>query len=168
MTETMPTISTKRRGPPARNQNAVSSGLSMLAGSGRVPTKIRGGIYIRRQVRKLRREAINEFVAIHGRDPSIHEHIALKTLARAEARAMLHERMLANDWDILTFEQRTTSLDKIGAAGDQEIRCSKELGLNRQPGDDADAAKWLAIPVPDDDAPQDDETAVPGQNGGDA
>ena len=121
-----------RGGAPVRNQNGVHSGLSSLATTGRVPTKLKGGLYVRRQVRKLRREMFAEFVALHSRDPGIHEHIALKVAARAEARAMLHERMLALEWESLTHEQRTTSLTAIGAAGDQLVRMSREAGLNHR------------------------------------
>jgi hypothetical protein len=110
----------------------VRNGLHSLDKNGRVPTKVKGGTYIRKQCRKIRREMALEFTALHGRDPSIHEHIALKVAARAEARAMLHERLLADEWDKLTHEQKTTSLTAIGAAGDQLVRMSKEAGLNRQ------------------------------------
>lgn len=61
---------------------------------------------------------------------------------------MLHERQLANDWGDLSHEQRTASLAAIGTAGDQLIRCSKELGLNTRPEFDP----W-SIPEPSPDAP---------------
>jgi hypothetical protein len=121
-----------RGGAPRANGNALKSGLSSLAKTGRVPTKLKGGRYIGRQIRKLNREAIAEFIATHDREPALHEHIVLKVMARAEARAMLHERMLAVDWDALSHEQRTASLAAIGGAGDQLIRCSRELGLDQR------------------------------------
>jgi hypothetical protein len=113
----------------------------------------------------------SEFVAMHGRDPGIHEAIVLKVAARAEARAMLHERLLSDEWDDLTHEQRTTSLSAIGAAGDQLIRCSKEAGLNKRP-DGADLQQRLKLirakasaqashDPPASNATQDDQIAAP-------
>ena len=88
-----------------------------------------------RSVRQLRRALDAATLDQHG-ELNVFQSATVQTACRHEARAMLLQRWLRNEFGELSTSEKVSILGEIGKASDARDRCLRALGLDQRLQDD--------------------------------